>query len=386
MDSMHQVVPVIHIGSVYIAELFYGPTFCFKDLGMQGVINLLSYFSSKRKRRTTLLVSTTGDTGPACVHAVKLSNKDQHSYSSDSNDNTTRALCGVNSYNIGRPLMQMIQFFWAYLRVCYQLGITPGETKVDIVIPTGAMGNIAGGYMAKKMGLPLGKLCAGTNINDITYRVIETGKFHRADKMEQTLSEAINIQVPYNFERILYFLTGQNDQLVRRWMTSMDATSKLDLEMIWHDRLQAEFSSARITDDEMCSTMLSVKEKYDFLLDPNTAVAFVATDKLRYHLLIAKDTPSAVAIFATASPCKFQKAVTVALGEEGWKEYESTKFPQRARDFTDSREIPPTKFISLKGQNLEKVQKLWKQKTLCIIDTIHMGTDLENRSTYEPKK
>lgn len=57
------------------------------------------------------------------------------------------------------------------------------------------MGNIAGGYMAKKMGLPIGKLCAGVNINDISHRVIESGKFYKSDKMEKTLSDAINIQV-----------------------------------------------------------------------------------------------------------------------------------------------------------------------------------------------
>jgi len=57
------------------------------------------------------------------------------------------------------------------------------------------MGNIAGGYMAKKMGVPIGKLCAGVNINDITHRAIENGQFHKSARMEKTLSEAFNIQV-----------------------------------------------------------------------------------------------------------------------------------------------------------------------------------------------
>jgi threonine synthase len=34
-----------------------------------------------------------------------------------------------------------------------------------MVLPTGAMGNLTGGYMAKLMGVPIGKLCAGVNIN-----------------------------------------------------------------------------------------------------------------------------------------------------------------------------------------------------------------------------
>jgi threonine synthase len=66
---------------------------------------------------------------------------------------------------------------------------------VDIILPTGAMGNIAGGYMAKNMGVPIGKLCAGVNINDISHRVIDSGKFYKSERMEKTLSDAINIQV-----------------------------------------------------------------------------------------------------------------------------------------------------------------------------------------------
>jgi threonine synthase len=57
------------------------------------------------------------------------------------------------------------------------------------------MGNIAGGYMAKNMGVPLGMLCAGTNVNDITYRVMKTGEFRKSEAMQKTLSDAINIQV-----------------------------------------------------------------------------------------------------------------------------------------------------------------------------------------------
>jgi threonine synthase len=74
--------------------------------------------------------------------------------------------------------------------------------KVDIVMPTGAMGNIVGGYMGKLIGVPLGYLCSGVNINDITHRVIQSGQFHKSDAMLGTLSDAINIQVVRIYFRI----------------------------------------------------------------------------------------------------------------------------------------------------------------------------------------
>ena len=210
----------------YVAELFHGPTYCFKDLGMRATIFLLDYFATKKNndtanknksksisKKVVLLASTTGDTGPAAVQAVqdlnspnlsivihypsgqisdfqrkqmttvqsnrvkivsfegggddldrpikrimtstttktrtktKLATTD-HGRDDDSNNTI---ICGVNSYNIGRPLMQMVHFIWTYLRVKEQHIVNENETKqkednfrLDIVIPTGAMGNIAG--------------------------------------------------------------------------------------------------------------------------------------------------------------------------------------------------------------------------------------------------
>lgn len=239
-EDPNHAVKVVRVGELYVAELFHGPTFCFKDLGMRGVIQLLSFFATKRNRRISLLVSTTGDTGPAAVQAVSDVNNplltllvhypyNQISTFQRKQLTTVQSPCvkvaafegggddmdlpikrilasqerspsanilytGVNSYNIGRPLMQMVHYVWTYFRVMEQEGKPIGDpnTVVDIVLPTGAMGNIGGGYMVAKMGLPIGTFVAGVNVNDITHRLVQTGKFHRAEHMHKTLSEAIS--------------------------------------------------------------------------------------------------------------------------------------------------------------------------------------------------
>ena len=282
-------------------------------------------------------------------------------------------MCGVNSYNIGRPVMQMVHFFWTYLRVCEQCGTK--ELILDLVIPAGALGNTTAAYMAKKMGLPLGRICLGTNVNDISHRVVTAGEFHRADEMKQTLSEAINIQVPYNFERVLYFLTDRDDVLIQNLMTKMDSTGKIDLGNDLLKKLQAEFASARITDGEMCSAMVNAKEKLGYFIDPHTAVAFAAADEVGYNpcgpsVMEGSNTNGpAVAIMATASTCKFEEAVTEALGIGGWNEYRNSgAFPKRASEYMTKDETPPFQFTKEKSVSLEEAQGEWKRKTLALVN------------------
>jgi threonine synthase len=247
LDPVH-AVNIRHLHHhVYIAELWHGPTQCFKDFGLRGVVNLLSHFCQKKNHRLTLLVATTGDTGPAAVQAVADANNPNlsivvhypHGQISDfqrqsmttvnspqvkiiafdgggddmdipiknilasssladatpssPSSSIPPSYTGVNSYNIGRPLLQMVHYAWTYMRVVEQIdhGML-GETTVDIVVPTGAMGNLVSGVMVAEMGIPLGIFTSGVNINDITHRLISTGSFHRASVMHRTMSEAIS--------------------------------------------------------------------------------------------------------------------------------------------------------------------------------------------------
>ena len=86
--------------------------------------------------------------------------------------------------------------------------MTEGSEAVTFALPIGAMGNIAAGHLARICGLPIARFVGSVNINDITHRVFSKGEFHIEEEMFKNLSEAINIQAPYNFERVLYWSTG----------------------------------------------------------------------------------------------------------------------------------------------------------------------------------
>jgi len=412
-DSDIEPIPIRKVGSVNIAELFHGPTFCFKDFGLRCLIFFLSYFSTRRNRKLILLVSTTGDTGPAAVNAVseaanprisilahypdgQISTfqrkqmttiqsphvsiasfegggddmdepiKQMLNISSTSSEQQT--LCGINSYNIGRPLAQMIHFIWIYLR--YMEAINPHlehdlET-LDFILPTGAMGNIAGGYMAKKMGIPIGYLCACVNVNDITHRVIETGQFHKSPTMIKTLSEAINIQIPYNFERILFYLTHQDSAQVKIWMDQMSQTMEIDLDSMWHVKLCTDFRSSRVTDKEMCETIKDFYLQHNYFADPHTAVALKGAEILGYFGNDSSQDNVHSIILATASPCKFQEAVTAALGHEVWESYFEYKLPARAKAIYLTEEVEPHHYRN-NSKELYERQSDWMKQALEII-------------------
>ncbi|KAL7532522.1 hypothetical protein ACHAXR_004678 [Thalassiosira sp. AJA248-18] len=415
-DELH--VPVKKLGTAFIAELFHGPTFCFKDMGMRPVIYLLSHFATLRNKPTTLLVSTTGDTGPAAVHAisdvanplltilvhypygqisdfqrkqlttvdskcVKVASfegggddmdwpiKETLLLNSENDTAGGRTFCGINSYNIGRPLVQMIHFVNTASVLITKVSVLcfRKECMIDMVIPTGAMGNITGGYFAKLMGVPIGMLCAGVNINDITHRVIEKGEFHRK-KIQKTLSDAINIEVPYNFERLAFYATGGNHALIKKWMTKMDQTQQLTLEARWLAQLKKDFRSARVTDDEMCNALRQVHDTLYYLADPHTAVAMAAAEKLGYAFTDKSSVEEMIpmVILATASPCKFQEVVTVVLGEEGWKEWEEYNFPERAKRTLEKEEKEPFHYSRKEGASLSDVQSEWRKMMIDIVN------------------
>jgi threonine synthase len=397
-EDPSNAVPVVKVGNLYVAELFRGPTFCFKDLGMRVLVGLLSHFVSKRPGQSaTLIVSTTGDTGPAAVQAVADANNPSLSllvhyplgqisdfqrrqlttvssprvrvvaYEGGGDDmdlpikrmlSSPPAGCmwtGVNSYNVGRPLMQLVHYVWTYLRVieaeaAKKSGAPDYSQEVAFVIPTGAMGNIAGGYLAKQMGLPVSKLIAAVNANDASHRVIQTGQLQKKP-MITTLSEAMNVQIPYNLERLLFYRTGQNHELVSQWMKEVDSKASLDVTL-WLDRLQEDFQSATASDSQVCEAITSVLSSFQYYIDPHTAVGWSAADQLGHtaypssvtNTASSSGVPPAV-LLATASPCKFENAYTTALGPEGWKTYlASSDYPEPARRISEGTEIPPVMY------------------------------------------
>ena len=194
----------------------------------------------------------------------------------------------------------------------------------------------------------------------------------------------------------MYYLTNENHELIKQWYYDLEHgySKKIVLPKVWHDKLQSEFCSVRVTDDELCTTIRNVYDQYKYFVDPHTGVAITSAERLGY-IQFSSDTkndtedgskkrkfdgmngrnPSsssaAVVIMATASPCKFEEAVTIALGEERWKEYyESNEFPQHAKETMERPEKDPIIYnvAEVATTTLEESQLEWEKLTRNLID------------------
>ncbi|KAJ1494806.1 tryptophan synthase beta subunit-like PLP-dependent enzyme [Baffinella frigidus] len=237
------------------------------------------------------LVSTTGDTGPAAIRAcaslpslrivccyplgqlsrfqemqmttVEGTNVNVFAFEGggDDMDAPIKALstdaafqekyhvASVNSINLARILAQTVHFFFSYFRAIEHAGLEVGA-KVCLAVPCGALGNIVAALIAKRLGLPLGVIVCGTNANDIFHRAVADGDFTRHPTMHRTLSEAINIQVPYNFERVIALL-ADDAPLIKSMMEELTRDNKMAIPPALLASLRDTFRTTPVDDDAL---------------------------------------------------------------------------------------------------------------------------------------
>ncbi|XP_076069418.1 threonine synthase-like 2 isoform X2 [Oratosquilla oratoria] len=342
--SIPEVVQIKKLGDgLNIVELFYGVTLAFKDLALSIVGEFLNYFLKKSKDHVTVLVGTSGDTGSAAIESVRgkdsmdivvllpqgrctkiqelqmtaVIEDNVHVFCVDGNSDELdepikrvfleesfvaehRLIC-INSINWGRILAQIPHYFYIYYQLCQSIG-----DSVEVVVPTGAAGNITGGTIAMKMGLPI-HLVTSVTLNDIVARTFQDGNFSVKDSVVPSLASAMDIQIPYNVERLLYLSSDGNTVEVGKLMTSFEENGKVAVPDNLLNTLKNYIKDCLVVhDDEITEVMKKVMEDHKYILCPHTATA------VAYHY--AKKSTYPRGIIATASPAKFPEAVTKAGG------------------------------------------------------------------------
>ena len=343
--------PVVGIDdNIYALELFHGPTFAFKDFGARFMAGLLGHFAQQEGREVVILVATSGDTGSAVANGFlgvpgtrvivlypqgKVSEIQEKQFTTLGQNITALEVNGTfddcqrlvkqafvdpeltqslfltsaNSINVARLIPQSFYYIHAYAQVRHL------DLPLVFAVPSGNFGNLTGGLLAMKMGLPVAHFVACTNVNDVVPEYLDSGLFRPRPSI-QTISNAMDVGNPSNFARMLDLY--DNDR----------------------DAMAAVILGRAFTDEETRDAIRDVFERTGYILDPHGAVGYLG---IRSYL--SQYGPAAGVFLETAHPGKFLEVVEETLGKsielpEGLKAFAAGKKQSvpMSKEFGDLKE------------------------------------------------
>lgn len=339
--------PIVRIDEhTFILELFHGPTLTFKDYGARFLAQLLKLSDKKSATRRNILIATSGNTGAAAANGLykcsdtivtvlypkgKLSRVQTSQFASlgenihplevagtveDCKKLVSAAMTdeslsqfhitGANSINIGRLIPQICFGLHAYARLI-EMGVE-NAAEAAFSIPTGNLSNVVACAIAKKMGLPCGKIIAATNTNNQLERIMN-GEVSKPEAPVRTMAPSIDMTFPTGWPR-LKALYGYS-----------------------YEELQKDILVASPVDDNMIKdTVNNLRETSGYTLDPHTAVAYAAA-----AMHAPSDKPKV--IFATGHPAKQLNIMTAITGAAIELPVQLTRFMSGR---THPMMIPPT--------------------------------------------
>lgn len=343
--SHSAIAPIYQLAeNEFVCDLFYGPTFAFKDFALQMLGNLIGYFLKKSGQNAIILGATSGDTGSAAiygcmdienanvvilhpngktsdfqrkqmtttgnskVHNIAINgNFDdcqsivKHIFSTKDSNFPNTDIISVNSINLVRIIAQTAYYFYCVTK----LGGVESE-DVSFSVPTGNFGNIYSGYLAKKMGLPIKKLICATNKNNILHRFFESLDYSK-NQVSATISPSMDIGIASNFERLIFDLCGQNPDETSKIMQDLASSNKIDALKLKQNHNFSEilsiFDSYYLTDEQTNHAIVEFYGNTGTVFDPHTAIALKSAQLKRPMF-------SRVVSLATAHPLKFSESIS----------------------------------------------------------------------------
>ncbi|HMB67952.1 MAG TPA: threonine synthase, partial [bacterium] len=319
-DALDFPVPLVELEEgVHVLELFHGPTCAFKDVGARFMARLMSWFLRDGGDDVTILVATSGDTGSAVAQAFlgvegtrvvvlypkgKVTPLQEKQFTTLGRNVTALAVEGTfddcqrlakaafadadlvrevnltsaNSINVGRLFPQAVYYAHAVRQ------LPPGSPPPRFCTPSGNFGNLCAGLIAARCGMPAAGFIAATNVNDVVPEYLDTGAY-RPRPSRETISNAMDVGDPSNFDRILDLYGGDADAIRR------------DLRGSRHD------------DDETRAAIRDVHARTGYVMDPHTAVGYLG---LR---AVPRSGGGPDVLLSTAHPAKFRESVEPVIGE-----------------------------------------------------------------------
>jgi threonine synthase len=376
--------------TLILQALSNGPTLAFKDMAMQLLGNLFEYTLAKQHAELNIFGATSGDTGSAAEYAMRgkrgirvfmlsphkkmsafqtaqmFSLQDPNIFniaiegvfddcqdmvkavSNDLEFKAKQKIGTVNSINWARVVAQVVYYFRGYLSATIS-----NDQKVSFTVPSGNFGNICAGHIARMMGLPIDKLIAATNENDVLDEFFRTGVYRVRKSAEtyHTSSPSMDISKASNFERFIYDLLDRDADRMRALFQKVETHGGFDLSgkpgsdgNEFAKVKQFGFLSGKSTHQDRLDTIRYVQDEYDITIDTHTADGVKVA---REHL-----TPGVpMIVLETALAAKFNETILEAVGVDA----------ERPAGFEDIESLPQ-RFVVMKA-DVDEVKKFIAQHT-----------------------
>ncbi|SPJ18372.1 Threonine synthase [Burkholderiales bacterium] len=360
-----EITPSVQIEpGMHLLQLSHGPTLAFKDIAMQLLGSLFEAELDRRQEVLNILGATSGDTGSAAEVALRgrarmrvfmlsplgrmsafqraqmYSLLDENIFNlaiegsfddcqdlvkaigSDLAFKRRHRLGAVNSINWARIVAQVVYYFRGYFSV------TKDESEVvDFCVPSGNFGNVLAGWIARQMGLPIGRLVVATNENDVLDEFFRSGRYRvRAGKETRvTSSPSMDISKASNFERFIFDMVDRDPQVLRELWWQIDTEGCFDLKdtPFWNAVAASGFVSGRSNHADRLATIRGQFERDGRVLDPHTADGVKVARELRREKV-------PMICLETALPAKFSETIREAIGRE----------PDRPAAFVGIEDLP----------------------------------------------
>ncbi len=359
-NALNFEIPIENIvNNDYICYLDRGPTCSFKDFGARTLARIMEHFLEVDDKNITILTATSGDTGGAVAQAfykmsrikvVVLFPKNevsdlQRKQMTTLGENITAIgikgkfddcqklvksafgdkelnhinLSSANSINFGRLIPQTLYYFWGYSRI-----VDKKNEKVIFSVPSGNFGNLTGGLIAKKMGLPIKRFISAVNENNEFPKFLKTGVYTKVDPSINCISNAMNVGHPSNLARIFDLYEGQIDEkgLIHK-VPNME-------------ELRNDIISYSISDEATKDVIVNFYNKYKKIIEPHGAVGWAALQLYRNSYPKNNDIKSIT--FETANPSKFPEEIIKLIDIVPKMPY-SLKVIQDKSEFPNPKEI-----------------------------------------------
>jgi threonine synthase len=338
-DAYDFDVPLERVdGSRHVMRLDQGPTASFKDFAARFMGRALGRLVRGRGQDLLIITATSGDTGSAVANAFlgvkgirvvvlfpihEVSERQRRQMTTLGGNITTLALetkfddcqalakqafadpelsrlnlSSANSINIGRLLPQAVYYVYAASR----LADVGGGERVVFSVPSGNFGDLMGGLLAFRMGVPVERFVVATNANDEVPRFLATGRYEKIVPSRTCISNAMNVGHPSNFARVVDLYGGRMDE-------QGNVLGAPDLT-----RMRRELYGVSVGDDETRRTIVDVYRRHRTILEPHGAVGWAG---LRHFLDDAPEHAGTTAIsLETAHPAKFPEEIRALIEVE----------------------------------------------------------------------